>query len=105
MMTAHPTWMTSQLAARDLCRCGWPAGTFDAYGRLWCWKCWEVMTLTDQVIRRQRFELAHPGVVITYHETHWQAVIPERDGETVIVRYELEGLLDRLEELAGGGQP
>jgi hypothetical protein len=28
-MNAHPAWLASQLAARDLCRCGAPAGTAD----------------------------------------------------------------------------
>ena len=99
MMTAHPAWVVSQLNARSLCRCGWPARTEDAYGRLWCWGCWQAVTMTDQVVRREQYEAMHPDVVITYHETHWQAVIPEAGGETVIVRYELESLLDRLEEL------
>ena len=64
--------------------------------------CWGLPE--DQVKRLRRFEAAHPGVQITYLETHWQAVIGEAGGETVIVRYELESLLDRLEELLGGDQ-
>jgi hypothetical protein len=32
----------------------------------------------------------------------WQAVIPEPNGEQVIIRYTLGQLLDRLDELIGG---
>ncbi len=103
-MMAHPTWMVRELNARGLCRCGWAGYTEDPHGRLWCQHCWEAMTMTDQVVRRQRFEALNPNVVITFRGTHWQAVIPEREGETVIVRYELEALLDRLEDLTGGDQ-
>lgn len=33
----------------------------------------------------------------------WQAVIPEANGEQVITRYTLHELLDKLDELTGGG--
>jgi hypothetical protein len=56
----------------------------------------------DQVPRRQSFEAAHPDVTITYQGPHWQAVIPEPTGETVIVRYSLKQLLDKLDELTAG---
>ncbi len=53
----------------------------------------------DQVPRREAYEAAHPDVKITYHGGWWQAVMPEDAGETVISRYELRGLLDKLETL------
>ncbi|MGH3188663.1 MAG: hypothetical protein ACRDPY_21490 [Streptosporangiaceae bacterium] len=53
----------------------------------------------DQVPRREAYEAAHPDVKITYHGGWWQAVIPEDAGETVVSRYELRALLDKLESL------
>ncbi len=53
----------------------------------------------DQVPRREAYERARPDVKITYHGGWWQAVIPEEAGETVISRYELKALLDKLEAL------
>jgi len=53
----------------------------------------------DQVPRREAYEAAHPGVKITYFGPHWQAVVPEPAGETVITRYGLKQLLDKLESL------
>lgn len=53
----------------------------------------------DQVPRRGAYEAAHPDVQITCHGRWWQAVIPEQNGETVITRYELKDLLDKLEAL------
>jgi hypothetical protein len=38
-------------------------------------------------------------VKITYFGPHWQAVMPEPAGETVITRYGLKQLLDKLESL------
>lgn len=58
----------------------------------------------DQVPRRLAYEAAHPDVKITYHGPHWQAVIAELtepSGETVITRYSLKALLDKLDELTG----
>jgi hypothetical protein len=55
----------------------------------------------DQVPRRAAYEAAHPQVKITYHGPHWQAVIPETAGETVITRYSLKALLDKLDGLTG----
>ena len=51
--------------------------------------------------RRAAYEAAHPQVKITYHGPHWQAVIPETAGETVITRYSLKALLDKLDGLTG----
>lgn len=56
----------------------------------------------DQVPRRQAYEKAHPGVEITYAGPCWKAVLREDGGETVITRYELKDLLDKLAELPGG---
>lgn len=57
----------------------------------------------DQVMRLARFREAHPGVVIGAGRGWWQAVIPEANGEQVITRYTLHELLDRLDEMTGGG--
>ena len=62
----------------------------------------------DQVPRLQAFRAAHPEVIIGDGGSGvWQARIPEPDGETVITRYTLSELLDRLDELTTGpnGQP
>jgi len=57
----------------------------------------------DQVPRLAAFRAAHPGVLIGGGGFGtWQALIPEPDGETVVVRYRLRELLDRLGELLGG---
>jgi hypothetical protein len=59
----------------------------------------------DQVPRRQAYEAAHPEVQITYHGPYWRAVVNEQDGRTVISRYELKDLLDKLEALDRSGRP
>lgn len=46
-------------------------------------------------------EAAHPDVEITYNGPFWQAVIQQDVGETLITRYELSALLDKLEQMAG----
>jgi hypothetical protein len=52
----------------------------------------------DQVPRRQAYEAAHPGVEIIYLPPCWQAIIREGgDGMTIITRYSLKALLDKLE--------
>jgi hypothetical protein len=51
----------------------------------------------DQVVRRQRFEAAHPEVRIAPVRAAWQAIIPTERGEDVVTRYELRHLLDELE--------
>lgn len=56
----------------------------------------------DQVPRLRAFRAAHPDVIIgTGDFGTWQALIPESDGETVITRYHLRELLDKLDELTG----
>jgi hypothetical protein len=52
----------------------------------------------DQVVRQQRFEAAHPEVLIVFLGPAWQAVVPTEAGEDVLTRYELRGLLDVLEQ-------
>ncbi|MFY9929165.1 MAG: hypothetical protein WAK82_14255 [Streptosporangiaceae bacterium] len=61
-----------------------------------------VLQELDQVLRLARFREQHPGVVITEGTGYWQAQIPEPAGETVISRYRLRELLDKLDELTGG---
>ena len=54
----------------------------------------------DQLLRLARFRAAHPEVIIGDGGFGTvQARIPEPDGETVITRYTLRELLDRLDEL------
>ncbi len=53
----------------------------------------------DQVPRRAAYEAAHPNVEIIYLGPYWQAIIREDAGQTIITRYELRGLLDKLEAL------
>jgi len=58
----------------------------------------------DHVPRLARFREAHPDVMVGAGRGFWQAVIPEPAGETVITRYTLRELLDKLDELTGGEQ-
>lgn len=54
----------------------------------------------DQVIRLARFREAHPEVIVGDGGFGTvQARIPEPSGETVITRYTLKELLDKLGEL------
>jgi hypothetical protein len=54
----------------------------------------------DQVLRLASFREQHPAVFIREGAGYWQAQIPEPAGETVITRYRLRELLDKLDELA-----
>jgi hypothetical protein len=56
-----------------------------------------------QIIRLNAYEEAHPGASITYDHVfgYWRAIIKEDGGETTVVRYELELLLDKLDTLDG----
>ena len=57
----------------------------------------------DQLLRLGQFRAAHPEVIIGDGGFGTvQARIPEPDGETVITRYKLWELLDRLDELMTG---
>lgn len=54
----------------------------------------------DQVPRLDRFRAEHPDVIIgSGGFGTWQARIPEPSGETVITRYRLVELIDKLEEV------
>lgn len=53
----------------------------------------------DQVPRMLAWAAAHPVAQITYHAPRWQAIMPEPDGEMVVVRSSLRQLMDRLESL------
>ena len=54
----------------------------------------------DQVVRLARFRAAHPEVIVGDGGFGTvQARIPELNGETVITRYTLRELLDKLDEL------
>jgi hypothetical protein len=56
----------------------------------------------DQVPRLNRFREEHPGVAIGAGSGWWQALVPEANGETVVTRYTLRALLDKLDELLSG---
>ena len=57
----------------------------------------------DHLLRLARYRAAHPEVIIGDGGFDTlQARIPESDGETVITRYTLRELLDRLDELTTG---
>ncbi len=58
----------------------------------------------DQVLRLHHFRQAHPEVIVGDGGFRtFQARIPEENGETVITRYSLRELLDKLGELLGPG--
>jgi len=52
------------------------------------------------VPRLLEYRKQHPDVTIEL-DGFWRAVIPAENGETVICRYELRDLLDKLDELLG----
>ncbi|MGH3259118.1 MAG: hypothetical protein ACRDOU_27595 [Streptosporangiaceae bacterium] len=56
----------------------------------------------DQILRLNRFRTEHPGIAIGAGYGWWQARVPEPKGETVITRYTLRALLDKLDDLTGG---
>jgi hypothetical protein len=50
--------------------------------------------------RLRQIRAAHPDVLVGGGEFGtWQAIIPEKNGETVITRYTLRELLDKLGEI------
>ena len=59
----------------------------------------------DQVVRLQRFKAAHPDVIVGDGGFGtMQARIPEPGGETVITRYSLRELLDKLDQVLPGNE-
>jgi hypothetical protein len=59
-----------------------------------------IVSEPDQTLRLYRFRGARPDVIIGDGSLGtWKARIPEPNGETVIVRYTLRELLDRLDEI------
>jgi hypothetical protein len=52
----------------------------------------------EQVQRLRRYREANPGVVIVAGTGFWQARSREADTETVITRFTLRDLLDKLQE-------
>jgi hypothetical protein len=59
----------------------------------------------DQVARLRCFRAGHPGVSIYTGQGYWQARIPQPDGETVITRYFLRELLDKLDTILSAQNP
>lgn len=57
----------------------------------------------DHVPRLLAYKEAHPDTEIIYFGPHWQAIIREDDGVTVITRMSLKQLMDKLESLAAAG--
>jgi hypothetical protein len=55
--------------------------------------------LNDTVVRRKRFEVAHPEIVITPPGTQASMWTARRDGETLASGYHLGALLDTLARL------
>jgi hypothetical protein len=53
----------------------------------------------DTVLRRERFEAAHPEIAITSPRTHASMWTAHRDGEIVASQYQLGALLDTLDWL------
>ncbi len=57
----------------------------------------------DQALRLRQFREDHPDVEVILRGP-WQAIIPEPDGETVIIRWELRELLDELDRRLVSGE-
>lgn len=53
----------------------------------------------DQVPRLASYRHAHPDAEILYLGSWWQYILREGNGLTVVVRFTLEQLMDRLESL------
>ena len=52
----------------------------------------------DQVPRRAAYEAAHPDVEISYHGTHWRAIVREQAAARSSSN-DLKDLLDKLDEI------
>jgi hypothetical protein len=57
--------------------------------------------LEDTVVRRKRFEEAHPEIMITPPKTQASMWTARRDGNTLASGYHLDALLDSLDWLLG----
>jgi hypothetical protein len=55
------------------------------------------------LIRREQICAAHPELRISAGTGYWQAEITEPHGKTVITRFDLDELLNRVEQLLGPG--
>lgn len=51
--------------------------------------------------RLERFQRDHPGIQVHSGLGFWQAIIPEDTGSTIITRYTLTVLLDKLNAVLG----
>jgi hypothetical protein len=51
------------------------------------------------LVRLERFQREHSGVEVHSGLGYWQAIIPEDTGSTIVTRYTLTVLLDRLDEV------
>lgn len=61
-----------------------------------------VLLAGADVDRLVRFRAAHPEATVDDGGRGvWRAILPEPDGETVVVRYTLREMLDRLDVLLG----
>jgi hypothetical protein len=49
--------------------------------------------------RMDQFQRAHPGIELHSGLGFWQAIIPEDSGSTIITRYVLRLLLDKLDQV------
>jgi hypothetical protein len=55
------------------------------------------------LVRLERFQREHPGIEVHSGLGYWQAIIPEDTGSTIVTRYTLTVLLDRLDEVLAPG--
>jgi hypothetical protein len=60
------------------------------------------LRLTHEAHGLEQFQRAHPGIEIQSGRGFWQAIIPEDSGSTIITRYTLTVLLDRLAAVMNG---
>jgi hypothetical protein len=54
------------------------------------------------LVRLERFQREHPGIEVHSGLGYWQAIIPEDTGSTIVTRYTLTVLLDRLDAVLSG---
>ena len=84
-------------------RCARSGAASSTVARTTTWACTRAPSPRTTPTRApwKAFEAAHPDVEITYNGPFWQAVIQQDVGETLITRYELSALLDKLEQMEG----